>query len=58
MKKGKSIYLNQVSYSNVANDEDPIALSVEENNFEPILAAFEIKNKEKNRYLIWGAFYR
>ena len=52
VKKGKKIYLNQVSYSNIANDEDPIALSVEENNFEPILAAFEIKNKENNRFLI------
>ena len=31
---------------------DPISLSVEENNFAPILAAFEIKNKEKNRFLI------
>ena len=52
VKKGKKIYLNQVSYSNIANVEDPIALSVEENNFEPILAAFEIKNKENNRFLI------
>jgi len=52
VKKGKKIYLKQVSYSNIAEDEDPIALSVEENNFEPILAGFDIKNKESDRFLI------
>ena len=52
VKKGKKIYLKQVSYSNIAEDEDPIALSVEENNFEPILAGFDIKNKESERFLI------
>ena len=41
-----------MSYSNIAEDEDPIALSVEENNFESILAGFDIKNKESDRFLI------
>ena len=52
IKKGKKVYLKQVSFSNIANEEDPIALSVEENNFEPIIAGFEIKNKETDRILI------
>lgn len=53
VKKGKKIFLKQVSYNNIASiEEDPIAISVEENNFAPILAAFEIKNKETDRFLI------
>ena len=52
-KKGKKILIKQVSYNNIASvKEDPIAISVKENNFAPILAAFEIKNKEKDRFLI------
>ncbi len=52
-KKGKKIFLKQISYTNIASvKEDPIALSVEENNFAPILAAFAIKNKEDDRFLI------
>ena len=52
-KKGKKILIKQVSYNNIASAEkDPIAISVKENNFAPILAAFEIKNKEKDRFLI------
>ena len=52
VKKGKKIFLKQVSYSNIAEEKDPISLSVKENNFEPILAGFDIKNKESNRLLI------
>ena len=52
IKKGKQIIWKQISYSNVASAEDPISLSVAENNFQPILAAFDIKNKEENRFLI------
>ncbi len=53
VKKGKKIFLKQVSYNNIASiEEDPIAISVEENNFAPILAVFEIKNKETDRFLI------
>ena len=52
-KKGKKILIKQVSYNNIASaEEDPIAISVEENNFAPILAVFDIKNKEKDRFLI------
>ena len=52
-KKGKKILIKQVSYNNIASaEEDPIAISVKENNFAPILAAFEIKNKETDRFLI------
>ena len=51
-KKGEKILLKQVSYTNVADENDPIALSVAENNFHPILASFDIKNKEKDRFLI------
>lgn len=52
VKKGKKILLKQISFSNCAETDDPIALSVAENNFAPILATFEIKNKEKDRFLI------
>ena len=53
VKKGKKILLKQVNYNNIASEEeDPIAISVKENNFAPILAAFEIKNNEIDRYLI------
>ncbi|MGB1449841.1 MAG: zinc-dependent metalloprotease [Flavobacteriaceae bacterium] len=53
VKKGKKILIKQISYNNVTSvKEDPIAISVEENNFAPILAAFEIKNKETDRFLI------
>ena len=52
-RKEKKILIKQISYNNIASaEEDPIAISVEENNFVPILAAFEIKNKEKDRFLI------
>ena len=51
-KKGKKILLTQKSYINIADEEDPIALSVAQNNFSPILASFPIKNNETDRYLI------
>lgn len=52
VKKGKKIFIKQISYTQIAAKEDPIARSVSENNFYPILAAFPIKNKETDRYLI------
>jgi len=52
IKQGQKILLKEVSYSNIANEDDPISISVSENNFKPILAAFEIKNSDDNRYLI------
>ena len=51
-KKGEQLLLTQKSYVNIADQKDPIALSVSQNNFAPILAAFPIKNSESNRYLI------
>jgi hypothetical protein len=52
VKNGQNILLKEVSYSNIANANDPISISVSENNFKPILAAFEIKNLEETTYLI------
>ena len=52
-KVGKTIYLRQQSYTNTAQPNDPIALSVNQNNYSPILAGFDIENtEEKNRFLI------
>ena len=51
-KNGSKILLKEVSYTNIADDEDPISVSVKENNFKPILGAFEIKNSEEDKYLI------
>ena len=51
-KNGSKILLKEVSYTNIADDEDPISVSVKENNFKPILGAFEIKNSEKDKHLI------
>ena len=50
-KRGDRILLTQHSYVNTAAEEDPISLSVEQNNYPPILGAFTIENKEYNRYL-------
>lgn len=51
-KKGKRILITQQSYTNVAKDSSAIKLSISQNNFPSILAAFEIKNSEADRYLI------
>lgn len=51
-KRGNAIQLRQISFSNIAEEEDPIALSVKENNLTPILASFPIKNKETDRFLV------
>tara|TARA_B110000285_G_scaffold151885_1_gene169574 strand:+ start:339 stop:782 length:444 start_codon:yes stop_codon:yes gene_type:complete len=41
-KRGQKIVLTQVSYNALAQESDPINLSVVQNNNHPILAAFEI----------------
>jgi hypothetical protein len=46
VKVGKSIDLVQVLTTNVADEEDPISLSVAQNNLNPILASFPIKSEE------------
>ena len=45
------ILLKEVSFTNIAEANDPISISVKQNNFKPILAAFQIENIEKDRYL-------
>jgi hypothetical protein len=51
-KKNNKLDIKQLSYNNIADSQDPISLSVTENNFSPILASFEIKNNDKDSYLI------
>ena len=51
-KKFNKILLREVSFNNLADSDDPISISVSENNFKPILASFDIKNSDENRYLI------
>lgn len=47
-KKDKKILLRSVSYNSVANDDDPIAISVKNNNFEPVIMAFDIDAYSKD----------
>jgi len=56
-KRGDRILLTQHSYVNTAESADPISLSVEQNNFPPILGAFDIENEETDRYLIQVSDY-
>jgi len=51
-KKNNRVDIKQLSFNNIANEEDPINQSVTENNFSPILASFEIKNDDKTSLLI------
>ena len=46
------LLLKEYSFVNIAQQSDPIAQSVEANNFAPILAAFDIENQEKGISLI------
>ncbi|MBZ9786748.1 zinc-dependent metalloprotease [Psychroflexus sp. CAK57W] len=52
VKVGKSIDLVQVLTTNVADEEDPISLSVAQNNLNPILASFPIKSEEGEAIVI------
>ena len=52
IKKDNLLIIVQKSYVNIADIKDPIAKSVAQNNFPPILAAFSIKNNEKDSFLI------
>lgn len=47
-KKNNKMLLRSVSYSNVANFDDPVYQSVRNNNFEPIVASFPIKAYSKD----------
>ena len=51
-KKNNRVDIRQISFNNIANEEDPINQSVTENNFSPILASFDIKNDDENSFLI------
>ena len=42
-KKGKKLLLRSVSYNSVASEELPVYESVRNNNFEPVVAAFDIE---------------
>ncbi|HPH45580.1 MAG TPA: zinc-dependent metalloprotease [Chryseolinea sp.] len=42
-RKDKKILLRIVSYNNVANDSLPVAISVRNSNFEPIIQSLDIK---------------
>jgi len=49
----KKVYLRSVSYNNVANDSLPIALSVRNSNFEPIIAVFDIKSFSRDSAIVF-----
>jgi len=53
-KQDKKILLRSVSYNSVASHDEPVYESVVNNNFEPIVAAFEIKtmNEDSTAYVI------
>ncbi len=46
VKVGNAIDVVQVLTTNIANEEDPISLSVAQNNLNPILASFPIESKK------------
>lgn len=53
-KKDDQILLRSVSYNSVASMDDPIYESVRNNNFEPIVATFDLAayNKDSSGYVI------
>ncbi|REE05884.1 zinc-dependent metalloprotease [Marinoscillum furvescens] len=53
-RKDNSLLLRSVSYNSVASEEDPIYLSVVNNNFEPIIHTFKIEalGKDSASYVI------
>jgi hypothetical protein len=52
-KKDDKILLRSVSYNSVASEDDPIYESVRNNNFEPIVATFDLAayNKDSSAYV-------
>ncbi len=56
-KRAGSLVLREHSFVNNADENDPIAQSVEANNFAPILAVFDIENDEPTQYLIDASKY-
>ncbi len=53
-KKDNQLLLRSVSYNSVADESDPIYLSVKNNNFEPIIESFKIEalGKDSASYVI------
>jgi hypothetical protein len=47
-RKDKQLLLRHVSYTNVADMEEPIYQSVRNNNFEPVVQSFKIKSVSKD----------
>lgn len=47
-KHGEKLLLRSVSYNSVANPDNPVYESVKNNNFEPIVATFDIKTMGKD----------
>lgn len=56
-KRAGSLVLREHSFVNNADENDPIAQSVEANNFAPILAVFDIENDDPTHYLIDASKY-
>ncbi|MEP5610874.1 MAG: zinc-dependent metalloprotease [Cyclobacteriaceae bacterium] len=42
-KKGSKILMRSVSFNNVADEDEPIYISVKNNNFEPIVQTFDLE---------------
>jgi len=53
-RKDNNLLLRSVSFNSVADEEDPIYLSVKNNNFEPIIESFKIEalGKDSSTYVI------
>ncbi len=53
-KKDDKILLRSVSYNSIADFDDPISISVRNNNFEPVILIFDIKaySKDSSSYVI------
>jgi hypothetical protein len=51
-KSAGRLLLREHSFVNIANESDPIALSVQANNFAPIVGAFDWENQDGDGYLI------
>lgn len=53
-KKDMKIIVKSISFSSVADENDPISLSVQENNLEPIIYSFDIQalTPDKSGYVI------
>ena len=51
-KSAGRLLLREHSFVNIANESDPIALSVKANNFAPIVGAFDRENQDGDGYLI------